>query len=237
MKILAISEKLQEYAKSLGVDLFGVADITPVKDFVSAQGGEHVSRFPRAISLGMRLLNDVIDELHRHNDAPTLATYRGLYTAVNSALDRALLMLGKRVQDLGFKAYPVHASQVVDSVKLEGVFSHKLAANLAGLGWIGKSCLLVTPEYGPRVRFATLLTDAPLETGKPVENRCGACRRCVEICPAKAFTGVVFNPSEPREARFKARLCEEYTESRVSRFGDVNCGLCVYVCPYGIRRG
>ncbi|MBS7631891.1 epoxyqueuosine reductase, partial [Candidatus Bathyarchaeota archaeon] len=228
---MTILKELHEYAKNLGVDMFGVADLTSVRGFVKAQGGEYVSSFPRAISLGMRLLDSVVDELYHHDDIVTLATYRGLYTAVNAALDRAALMLGKRIQDLGFKAYPIQASQIVDPLKLEGVFSHKLAANLAGLGWIGKSCLLVTPECGPRVRLATILTDAPLDAGKPMENRCGVCRRCVDVCPTQAFTGAAFNTAEPREARFKAKLCEEYTDNRISIFGDINCGLCVYVCP------
>lgn len=237
MQKLAILDELKEYVRELGVDLFGVADLIPVREFIKAQGGEYVSSFPRAISLGIRLLDSVVDELYNHDDIVTLASYRGLYTSVNAALDRAALLLGKRIQNLGFKAYPIQASQIVDPVRLEGVFSHKLAANLAGLGWIGKSCLLVTPEYGPRVRFATILTDAPLEAGKPIENRCGICRRCVEICPPKAFTGEKFNPKDSREVRFKAKLCEEYTESRVRIFGDINCGLCVYICPYGNKRG
>lgn len=46
----------------------------------------------------------------------------------------------------------------------------------AGLGWIGKQTLLITPEYGPRVMLATVLTDAPFKTAKPItESRCGVC--------------------------------------------------------------
>ena len=83
-----------------------------------------------------------------------------------------------------------------------GFFSHKLAAHLAGLGWIGKSCLLVTLEVGPRVRWASVLTDAPLMAGEPLEERCGECRGCVEVCPAGAFSGRSFFFDEPRAARF-----------------------------------
>ncbi|MCK9565162.1 MAG: hypothetical protein M0Q43_03825 [Methanothrix sp.] len=64
------------------------------------------------------------------------------------------------------------------------VFSHKLAAHMAGLGWIGKSCLLITPEAGPRVRWASVLTDAPMKaTGYAMAERCGECRKCVDVCP------------------------------------------------------
>ncbi len=142
-------------------------------------------------------------------------------------------MLARRIQEEGFLAFAVPASQMIDSEKLIGVVSHKLAASLAGLGWIGKSCLLITPEYGPRVRFATILTDAPLDAGSPIDERCNDCTECVDICPVRAFTGVKFDPSEPREARFNVRLCRQYSRKREEKMGQGLCGLCVYVCPYG----
>lgn len=145
----SLNDELGECAKSLGVDLFGVADLSPARDFILVQGGQHIGGFKRAISLGVRLVDDVVDQLHDHQDLVTISSYRGLYTAVNSALDRAALMVAKRVQEAGHRAYPVPASSMLNNGRLEGAFSHKVAANLAGLGWIGKSCLLVTPEYGP----------------------------------------------------------------------------------------
>ncbi len=231
-----LNEELGVYAKSLGVDLFGVADLSSAKVFIENQGGQHLAGYPRAVSLGIRLLDDVIDQLKNHGDLVTISTYRGLYTAVNSALDRASLLLAKRIQDEGFRAYPVPASSMLSNGKLEAAFSHKVAANLAGIGWVGKNCLLITPEYGPRVRFATVLTDAPLVTGSPLPNRCGSCTKCTDICPAKTIIGRTFTSAEPREMRLKANLCDEYTEARIRAFGDVNCGLCVHVCPHGSKR-
>jgi epoxyqueuosine reductase QueG len=152
---------------------------------------------------------------------------------VNSSLDRVSLAVAKKIQESNSKAYQIPASQTVNQNMLMGALPHKLAANLAGLGWIGKSCLLITPEYGPRVRWATVLTDAPLETGRPINNRCGDCQECIEICPVKAFTGRPFDPSEPRDLRFRAHLCKNYTDKRAQTLGKGICGLCVYVCPYG----
>ena len=231
-----LQAELKGLAGDLGLDLFGAADLTSASDFVRAQGGEHMGRFPRAISIGVWLLDAVVDELHRHEDVSVIFTYRGLYNSVNANLDRGALMIAKRVQEKGFRAYPIPASQTVNPTKLQGAFSHKLAAHLSGLGWIGKSCLLVTPSHGPRVRLATVLTDATVKTGSTLVNGCGGCTKCVDICPAKAFTGVPFNPSEPRDIRFKARLCKDYTDRRERLFGEGLCGLCVYVCPYGTRR-
>ena len=130
---------------------------------------------------------------------------------------------------------PIPAAKRVDSERICAVFSHKLAAHLAGLGWIGKSCLLVTPQAGPRARWATVLTDAPLAaTGAPMDERCGECVQCVEICPMQAFTGAPFRAEEPREKRFDARKCERYFDAMKAKDTETAvCGLCLYVCPYG----
>ena len=105
------------------------------------------------------------------------------------------------------------------------------------LGWIGKSCLLITPEYGPRVRLATILTDAPLDAGSPAGERCSECKACVDRCPVGAFSGAEFDPSQPREARFNAHLCREYGRNREEKLGEGLCGLCVFICPYGRPNG
>jgi epoxyqueuosine reductase len=222
-----------EYAKTLGMDLYGVADLSSAKDYIINQGGNHVGEFPRAISIGVRLIDDVVDQLINHQDIVTITSYRGVYTAANTALDRAALMVARKIQEDEYKAYPIPASSMLNNGKLEGVLSHKLAAHLAGLGWIGKNCLLITPKHGPRVRLATVLTDAPLETGKPIPNRCGLCTKCIDICPSKALLGATFSPSDPRDKRFMAAKCDIYTTNRREKYGDVNCGLCVHICPFG----
>jgi epoxyqueuosine reductase QueG len=231
-----LRDELETYAGELEVDLFGVADLTSARDFILRQGGMPLADFPRGISLAMRLLDAVVDELHRHKEPSVIYTYRGLYNSVNANLDRAALLIAKRLQKEGYRAYAIPASQTIDERRLVGAISHKLVAHLAGLGWIGKSCLLITPQYGPRVRLASILTNAPLEPGEPIPNECGECHNCVDICPPKAITGMPFNPSEPRDVRFRAQLCRDYFRRRAQLLGEGICGLCVYVCPYG-RRG
>jgi epoxyqueuosine reductase QueG len=84
------------------------------------------------------------------------------------------------------------------------------------------------------VRWATVLTDAPLEvTGGPTEQRCGTCRECVEICPAQAYTGEPYRLGEPREVRFAAHKCSKYFDKMQEVKGVSVCGLCLYVCPHG----
>jgi epoxyqueuosine reductase len=227
--------KLEKVARELGADLFGVADLKDAQEFICNQGGDYLRKFPKAVSIGIHLMDAVVDELHRHEEIPVIFSYRALYNSVNSRLDHIGLLLAGRIQKEGFQAYPIPASQIIDYDRLIGTISNKLAPSLAGLGWIGKSCLLVTPEYGPRVRFATILTDAPLKVSLPMKTQCAACKRCVDICPPKAFTGVPFDPKEPREVRFNAHACYNYMKRREQKLGEQLCGLCVYICPYGVH--
>jgi epoxyqueuosine reductase QueG len=230
-------DELEKYSRTLGIDLFGVADLTDnqVHSFILRQGSEHIARFPTSVSIGIRLLDSVVDQLFRHEEPSAIFSYRGVYNSANANLDRTIFLIAKKIQEEGFEAYPIPASQTINDRKLEGAISHKLSAHLSGLGWIGKSCLLITPQFGPRVRFATILTDAPLEPGKPLDNRCGDCLDCVDICPPGAFTGVAFDASEPRDVRFRAHNCRSYTQRRAQQLGEGICGLCVYVCPYGLK--
>jgi epoxyqueuosine reductase QueG len=197
-----------------------------------------MAQFPRAISVGVVMPSAIVDQLHRRGDkAVALAYHSHSYDILNFRLDQIASRLASTLQREGYRAFPVPASQTVDEERLYGLFSHKLAAHLAGLGWIGKSCLLVAPEVGPRVRWASVLTDAPLTVGQPLVERCGGCTECVDACPAHAFTGRSFRADEPREVRFDVFKCKAYLRRRGQQVGAEVCGICVYVCPYGRERG
>lgn len=229
----ALQRQLEEKALSLGADYFGVADLTQVEAFVRRQGGEMIAQFPRALSIGVVMPFDIVDQLPRHQErAVALAYGSHSWNILNHRLDHIASRLSSILQREGYRAFPIQTSQTVDEEQLYGHISHKLAAHLAGLGWIGKSCLLVTPEVGPRLRWATVLTDAPLEAGEPMQERCGECEECVTSCPAGAFTGRSFDPSESREARFDVYKCDAYLSSK-ERAEEQFCGMCVYACPHG----
>jgi epoxyqueuosine reductase len=229
--------ELEAQAREMGADAFGVADLAPARGFIVTQGGEFLGRFPRALSMGVRLPEGIVDELPRHAEAAVALTYNFLvYSTVNSALDRIALAMSRQLQEAGFAALPVPTTQTVNAARHQGLFSQKLAAHLAGLGWIGKSCLLITPDHGPRVRWVSVLTDAPLEPGQPMAERCRSCKLCVEACPAHAFTGAKFVETEAREARMNAQACYDYREGMFKVTGARTCGMCVYVCPYGRKK-
>jgi epoxyqueuosine reductase QueG len=219
-----------------GTDIIGVADLSPVHDAVEAQGGPDVARFPRAIALGKILIHSIVESLSDPPEAQSAELYRYYcYDLVNDRLDKAALRISTIIQSAGFRALPVPAApKAVNNEKLCGIFSSKMAAHLAGLGWIGKSCLLITPKAGPRVRWASVLTDAPLTpSGTPMTDHCGNCTICVDACPAKAFTGQPFAMTDGRDVRFDAFACNRYQRSMKDKLGMRVCGLCVKVCPHG----
>jgi len=215
-------------------DLFGIADLRPVKD-KNISCGLDVGPYDFAISIGIYLIDDVVDLVPKKDENWAAVSYKThAYEFVNERLDELASKVASVIQNAGYRAMPISASANADDKELRGVISHKMAAHLAGLGWIGKSCLLVTPERGPRVRFATVLTNAPLKaSGKPMEVRCGDCTACVNACPVSAFTGRNYVDGEPRELRFNAFKCDRYLKQMEQQGKPKVCGMCLYICPHG----
>ncbi len=232
-------EDLSRTAGAVGaVDYFGVADLAPARECIDSQSEGLLTKLDRAVSIGIALPDTVVQMLaFRERRAARVSYLTHGCEVVNRRLDAAASQLASLIQKDGYRAFPVASSERVDDGRICAIFSHKLAAHLSGLGWIGKSCLLVTPEHGPRVRWATVLTDAPLPpTGQPMEERCGSCTACMDICPVKAISGRPFRADEPRESRYRADLCDSYFHSGGMGMDRGVCGQCLYVCPFGRKR-
>ena len=215
--------QLEDYAKELGVTFWGVADVTEIRSgFLLPEGFR--DRYPFALSMGKRLADGVLEELR---DAPT-PLYMHHYRQTNFFQDRAAFMVSSRIQDLGFEAVPIPASQIIDWTGQRGHVPHKKLGELAGLGWIGRNNLLVHPEFGSRFRLVTVLTTIPLEAGKPLSDNCGSCRRCVSACPAKAI--------KERREDFDHLACYEKLKEFRSQglVAQFICGLCVRACDGSI---
>ena len=234
---MSLNDEIRDLANAEGAEFFGVSNLAPARAAIVDQGGSDLGQFTHAISLGIGLLHSIVDQLSVHPDAQVAELYKYYcYDLINDCLNKIGNRVASLLQGKSYHALSVPAAYTADAKRLCGIFSSKMAAHLAGLGWIGKSCLLVTPEVGPRVRWATVLTNAPLtETGKAMEQRCGDCRACVEVCPAQAFTGRSFDEKEAREARFRAEDCNSHLQKMKELLGLSVCGLCLKVCPHGVK--
>ena len=231
-----MEKQILDSALAWGADYFGIADLRPARCAIIEQSGPEIAEFPRSISIGIALFHPIVNQLPRRSDRAVATGYKShCYDIINARLDLIASRIASSLQRKGFQAFPIAASKRVDDARICGAFSHKLSASLAGLGWIGKNCLLITPDKGPRVRWATVLTDAPLAaTGQPIQERCGDCQECVKICPVRGFTGKSFKPAESRAVRFDARKCDRYFSRMTEKDPETAvCGLCLYVCPYG----
>jgi len=232
---LVLYNKLSETAFASGAEYFGVADLTPAIDFIRKQGGDLPASFPRAIAVGIVMPYGLTEPLITHDqDNGALMTYdRYVYQVCSPLIDQVTMKVARKVEKAGFRTMPVVASMKIPGKHFAGVFPHKLAAHLAGLGWIGKSCLLINPVDGPRVRWGTVLTNAPLNTGTVLDKNCGQCTECVKACPANAITGRPFSPGDPRSERLDVEKCHDYRQKLLATNGTPSCGKCLAACPYG----
>jgi epoxyqueuosine reductase len=185
--------------------------------------------YPIAISILMRLDPLVVRGL-RHG--PT-QDYQQEYLRVNIALDDATDTLVDVLKVHGNTAERVQAT--VDGANGGKPFPHKTAATQAGLGWIGKTALFISPEFGPAVRLATVFTDLELPAGEPVvESNCGACRDCVDACPAGCGRDVQWQPGIARKLLFDAGACRHHMTLFTGVEAEI-CGICIAACPYAMQ--
>jgi len=141
---------------------------------------------------------------------------------LNSRLTKAVYDLSGFFRKEGFKTLPLPAfGTPVDQRYLKAVFSFKAAAREAGLGSIGRHGLLITPQFGPRVRLACLLTDAEVEPSpKKAKDYCLNCDACIRVCPAK----VLQPPKEGETYSMNKFACRTY------RLTGLTCSVCLKAC-------
>ena len=225
----SVPEKLNHLCRSLGVSDWGFFPWG--EDAPGGLGG--------GIALVVRLSDGVVEEI---DGAPT-HSYFHHYRTVNTFLDQAMLRVGLALQEEGWRYLPVPASQSVptqeDPRGFHGRWSHKKAAILAGLGWMGTSGLFLHKEWGPRVRLGTVFTDCPLcqETPKllPFQG-CRSCKACLRACPAGAIAGKLWEPGQEEFQLVDPAKCSEHMKRAYQKIGrGAVCGVCMRVCPAGRR--
>jgi len=233
--------ELEQILKEHLVTKSGVADLTPFKEEGKAIPQDLLEPYSVALSMAIGLDDEIIDGI---TDRPT-NDYAHLYWKVNDLLNRASFAASMWIEKQGYKAKAIPASYFAHEPSLMGNLSHKAVARMAGIGWQGKSLLLITPEHGPRVRLVTVLTDMPLKVDGPVKNRCGDCMECTEACPVGAIKGTSLEDPddtssyyENREQALDLRACYERTKENraIPEYGTLVCGVCIRACPWGKKK-
>lgn len=225
------TEEVKSYAKSLGADLVGIADLAMVKGIETIPAGL-LEKFTHAVVIAFQ----VSPVVFAHIDNEPTPLYAQQYSAINQLLDQINLRLQSKILSSGYQALALPASQTVDRERHMGHISSKALAVAAGLGWQGKSLLLVTPQYGPRIRIACLLTDAPLIADDTLANRCGNCLKCKEACPAQAINGLAWQGTQRiREDAIDLARCVGWVTEMAKKpgIGSNICGICIKACPWG----
>ena len=220
---MALNARITDLLKAMGADLVGFGDVA----------GLAPDGYRTAVVAAIALPLDIIDHIPV---GPTPA-YMDTYNSYNARLDQMsdavaalLAQEGHRTLSLCRKNAPWNHQTMASP------FPYKTAATRAGLGWIGKCALLVTPQYGSAVRLTVTLTDAPLAVAQPVtQSRCGSCTACMEACPGHAVQGTLWEAGLPRDRLVDIPACDkaasDCAEKTLGRRTTI-CGRCFAACPY-----
>ncbi len=213
------------YIKKMGASLAGFGDVS----VGLAQEFQHI---PRAITLGIH--HPTIGK-----KPGNMQSYSPFYFSVDRQLLKIQEVLLQQLRLAGWRALaiPPDSNRYNNSYisRLYPLFPHKTAATCAGLGWVGKSGLLISGKYGPYINWATVLTDAPLKTcNKPIlHSQCGSCRECVDACPAGAIEDKHWMRGDTYQSMIDIERCSLQLTLNHKKFGNPTCGICILSCPQG----
>ncbi len=246
MNTESASQKIKDFARSIGVDLVGIARAEP-----DEQGQEHLEEFLAKNRQGnMHYLEDAFKRTHPqellskarsviviavnyYRDVPAIPASQGRFARYAYGRDyhKVIKNLLKQITAFIAENWPEAVCKpCVDSVPL----LEKSYAVQAGLGFIGKNTTLITQEFGSYVLLGELLTTLELNYDKPKEGTCGTCTRCMEACPTKAIVG----PNQMDATRCISYLTIENKGPVPEEFHAqmdnwiFGCDICQEVCPY-----
>lgn len=214
MKNFKLASKVKEYAYDLGADLVGIANIERFDGAPVMMSPKGILPTAKSVIVCAVHHPDACIELGGMPEPQDIGPYAVQYV-MNDKLDVISFKVARFLDDLGYGAVPIASSNIWRYrayKQLDAVFapdiSHIYAAVSAGLSELGWSGLSITPEYGARNRFVSVITDAelqpdPLYNGKKL---CDMCGECIRHCPTDAYrkevNGVKTVKIEDREYKF-----------------------------------
>lgn len=217
MPDLTTAEELKERLRAQGASLAAFADMAALP--AEARGGMRY-----AVSIAVAYDRQVIRNIHaggwQEYQQARAQTTEKVASLLYAAAREFLLARGAACAPDG-AARPT--------------LPQKTAATRAGLGWIGKSGLIVTEQYGSAVRLGALYTDFELPAGTPSDrSRCGECALCVEACPARALTDRLWQVETGHIPMVNREACNRLGKEVAARIGydGIACAECVIRCPW-----
>jgi epoxyqueuosine reductase len=216
---------LQEMKKKLDVDMIGAASVdqsTELKD----KAAPFLPTVKSVVVFAKQTYREVVSLLgpSKETGEPELGEVFSVHANyIYGRLNRAVHEMADIFHAERYRAIPLCAAPgfITDQRYLKALFSYKHAAVLAGLGTIGRNSLLITPEFGPRVRLACLLTDAPVETTpRGRKEHCTKCDACIRVCPAQA----IHVPESGQPYAMNPFACRAYRQA------GLVCSVCLKVC-------
>lgn len=221
---------LKRVAKVFGADLVGITGFDARWVYTERFSAETGEAKPNDLPGGLDHVI-VIGQAMDHDLTMTApSALAGTATGLGYSKDAVVLLLvAQYLRNLGYRAVPsMNDTALAIPLALQ-----------AGLGEYGRHGLLITPEFGPRLRVGKIFTDYPLAHDRPrsfgVREFCGQCNRCAGACPARAIphgepVAVALNRSGLRGVRkwsVDGEACFGYWAKINS-----DCAICVRVCPY-----
>ena len=222
---MSISLKLKNHLLKNGATEVGFGDIT---QFTPKKG----------LDVGVVFYITYPKEIIQNMENAPTQEYLEELIKLNSRLDALGMKCEEFLIEQGYDAYAQTKKRLGSDFGEFNSFElpHKTIATRAGLGWIGKSALFTTKEYGSALRLSSVLTDAPLDIGKPIlKSKCGKCMECMEACPGGAISGKEWNYKLKRNDFYDDKKCEKYAlEVSKENLGkaDTVCRKCIYACPH-----
>ncbi|MFQ5710273.1 MAG: reductive dehalogenase [Candidatus Geothermarchaeales archaeon] len=225
-----MSEKVKKAATLFGACLVGIAPLDwrwiYKPRYNPATGRGDLPEFPKAYERVVALAVEMDYEMIRTSPGVRAAAATRLGY---SKMSFVAASLARYIRGLGYRAIP-SGNETALSIPL---------AIQAGLGELGRNGLLITPEYGPRVRLCKVFTDLPLEPDRPISfgvgEACEGCNRCVEGCPAQAISGGEPTFEGPSISNNPGVLKWYVHPDRCRHFWNLNgvsCSNCIKSCPY-----
>ena len=211
-------DELKRYLLNLGASKVGYANVKGLaSEFVD---------LPNGISLVLKIPKEtiqlVIDEDYEDY-------WKSFHEQIAILTDIALK--GEEyIKNLGHNAFALTMTRnECDMEKLLSILPYKTIATKSGLGWIGRSALFVTPEYGSAVALGAILTDMPLKFGTPItDSECDECTNCQDACPVKAINPQKWNDRLNREDIIDIEACGEYIIDQYKN--GLGCTKCMSEC-------